>query len=256
MGRQLSYGFMGKKLRQLWERKVAEVGVEDVPKEGGKVQMQATSDEGVKSVDKENLDPGEGCSSTDGNVDMDTTDLHIDKDQELLECCGLRRENGGAASKGVAAVFRDLKYRHKLDVVVILEPRVSGRAVDKIIKGWGFNHSVRKEAEGFSGGIWILWNLNELRIDVRVLNEQFIHCHLSLHGKKMLFTAVYATPNVSKRDRIWDMLQSMAGEINEPWLLVGDFNEIKTPLEQKGGWKCKGISLQKIQRMDSRVLST
>ncbi|KAI9087295.1 hypothetical protein K1719_030765 [Acacia pycnantha] len=217
--------------------------------------LELYEDQGVKTVDKENLHTGECGGLTDGNVDMETTDLYIDKDEELLECCGLSMEKGGAASKGVAAVLRDLKYRHRLDVVVILEPRVSGKSVDKIIKGWGFNHSVRKEAEGFSGGIWILWNLNELRIDVRVLDEQFIHCHLSLHGKKMLFTAVYASPNVSKRDRIWDMLQSLAGEINEPWLLVGDFNEIKTPLEQKGGGSWQEEFLNAVIKVISRVCS-
>ncbi|KAI9125699.1 hypothetical protein K1719_003117 [Acacia pycnantha] len=141
----------------------------------------------------------------------------------------------GAASKGFAAVLRDLKHRHRLDVVVILEPRVSGCAADRIIKNWGFKQSVRREAEGFSGGIWILWNLEELVVDVILLDEQFIHCNLCLEGKKMAFTAVYASPNETRRHRIWDILYNYSTDSHVPWLLAGDFNEIKSPLEQKGG---------------------
>ncbi|KAI9108207.1 hypothetical protein K1719_020690 [Acacia pycnantha] len=96
-------------------------------------------------------------------------------------------------------------------------------------------YPVKREVVGFSGGIWILWNLEELIMDVKMLDEQFIHCSLSLGGKKMLFTAIYASPNETRRNRIWDMLYNISTEISDPWLLAGDFNEIKTPLEQKGG---------------------
>ncbi|KAI9125415.1 hypothetical protein K1719_004031 [Acacia pycnantha] len=51
----------------------------------------------------------------------------------------------------------------------------------------------------------------------------------------MLFTAIYASPNERMRHRIWELLYNISLETNEPWLLAGDFNEIKSPLEQKGG---------------------
>ncbi|KAI9114744.1 hypothetical protein K1719_014442 [Acacia pycnantha] len=141
----------------------------------------------------------------------------------------------GAASKGFAAVLRDMKYRYKLDIVVILEPRVSGTLANRIIKNWGFKHSVKREAEGFSGGIWILWNLDDLIVDVLGVDEQFIHCHLCLNNKKMFFTAVYASPSEQRRHRTWDSLLNLSQEMAEPWLLAGEFNEIKTPMEQRGG---------------------
>ncbi|KAI9076002.1 hypothetical protein K1719_042018 [Acacia pycnantha] len=128
-----------------------------------------------------------------------------------------------------------MRFRYKLDMVVILEPRVSGMQANRIIKNWGFKHSIRREAEGFSGGIWLLWELDDLIVDVRLMEDQFIHCCLRLGGKQMFFTAVYASPNESRRQRTWDMLLDIANEIREPWLLGGDFNEIKTPMEQKGG---------------------
>lgn len=145
----------------------------------------------------------------------------------------------GAASKGFATALRDMKHRYKLDIVVILEPRVSGNPANKIIKSWGFQYSVRSEAVGFSGGIWILWNRDELSVDVIEIEDQFIHCRIGVENKSMLFTTVYASPNEQRRHRIWHRLFNISLEISEPWLLAGDYNEIKTPLEQKSGWKNK-----------------
>ncbi|KAI9110616.1 hypothetical protein K1719_018482 [Acacia pycnantha] len=141
----------------------------------------------------------------------------------------------GAASKGFAAVVKDMKSRHKLDLVVILEPRVSGIQASRIIKNWGFRHSVRMEAEGFSGGIWIVWQRDDLNMAVITKDEQFIHCKIGLDGEEMLFSAVYASPCEQKRRRLWEVFQEIAINVTEPWLVAGDFNEIKTPLEQKGG---------------------
>ncbi|KAI9080045.1 hypothetical protein K1719_037978 [Acacia pycnantha] len=141
----------------------------------------------------------------------------------------------GAASKSFAVVLRELKKRYKVDVVVILEPRISGIQATKVIKSRGFKYSVRVEAVGFAGGIWMVWNSEELSVEVLVQEEQFLHCRLKLGWKEMLFTAVYANPCEQQRQQTWNSLHSLAREIFEPWLVAGDFNEIKTPLEQKGG---------------------
>ncbi|KAI9121662.1 hypothetical protein K1719_008695 [Acacia pycnantha] len=105
----------------------------------------------------------------------------------------------------------------------------------RVIKSWGFKHSIGEEARGFSGGIWMLWNLDELCVDVLVKNDQFIHCKLRLEGKELLFTAIYASPSEQRRHITWDLLRTLAEGVADPWLLAGDFNEIKSPLEQKGG---------------------
>ncbi|KAI9121013.1 hypothetical protein K1719_008046 [Acacia pycnantha] len=90
----------------------------------------------------------------------------------------------GAASKGFAAVVKDMRVRHKLDLVVILEPRVSELG-------------------------WMVWRCQ--------------------------FSAVYASPCEQKRHSLWNTFQELESNVSEPWLIAGDFNEIKTPLEQKGG---------------------
>lgn len=140
----------------------------------------------------------------------------------------------GAASKDIAAIIRDMKKRYKLDIVVILESRISGRQVNNVIKSWGFKNSCRMQAEGFSGGIWILWEMAELLVNVLVRDEQFLHCRIGLGSEFMTFMAVYASPTEQRRSRIWEELFKISCDIHEPWLIAKDFNEIKSPLEQKG----------------------
>ncbi|KAI9108458.1 hypothetical protein K1719_020649 [Acacia pycnantha] len=205
------------------------VAVESRPQPDVKQKIQPTY--------KENLHPGEGMvaellvdegGSQASHIEEDDVECTVGADMSMEEF--LVWNSRGAASKGVASVIRDIKFRHKLDMIVQLEPRISG-----MLKSWGFRCSVRQEAEGFSGGIWILWNAEELVVDVRIMNEQFIHCKLSLGGTEMLLTAVYASPMETKRAQLWEVLYNLACEVSEPWILAGDFNDIRTPMEQQGG---------------------
>ncbi|KAI9114176.1 hypothetical protein K1719_014826 [Acacia pycnantha] len=104
----------------------------------------------------------------------------------------------GAASKAIVAVIRDMKKHYILDIIVILEPSISGRQENNVIKSWGFKNSCRMEAEGFLGGIWNLWEMVELVVNVLVRDEQFLHCRLGLGREVMTFTAVYASPTVQR----------------------------------------------------------
>ncbi|XP_028775146.1 uncharacterized protein LOC114732008 [Neltuma alba] len=141
----------------------------------------------------------------------------------------------GATSKGFVAALKSLKSSYRLDVVAILEPRVSGVVADRIIRSWGFRNSRRVEAEGFSGGIWLLWDSDEVQVENVVKDEQFIHCKVRDGEEECLLIAVYGSPNEQKRQHLWGKLKMLVDKINEPWMVVGDFNDIKSPLEQKGG---------------------
>lgn len=46
------------------------------------------------------------------------------------------------------------------------------------------------------------------------------------------FTAIYASPDPSKRQELWTDLKNFAESMNEPWLLAGDFNETRSPSER------------------------
>lgn len=45
---------------------------------------------------------------------------------------------------------------HKLDLVVLLETRISGKKGDEFIRKTKFLYSHRIKAKGFAGGIWLM----------------------------------------------------------------------------------------------------
>ncbi|KAI9119571.1 hypothetical protein K1719_009447 [Acacia pycnantha] len=77
--------------------------------------------------------------------------------------------------------------------------------------------------------------MDEIKVEVLRLEEKFIHCNLKLGEDEFLFSAIYASPNDNRRRRLWELLCDIGSQVTVLWLLAGDFNEIKTPLEQSGG---------------------
>ncbi|KAI9126193.1 hypothetical protein K1719_002614 [Acacia pycnantha] len=161
----------------------------------------------VQMDGKENLNPGERGLTAHREPDGDINRLRFDRRNE-------------EQSDGIC---------------MSMEEVCPPLALGQVIKSRGFKKSEKVEAEGFSGGIWLLWNIDELVVNVKVRDEQFLHCDVNLGGEAMLFTTIYASPIEQKRIRLWDTLLQLASGIFEPWLLAGDFNDIKTPLEQIGG---------------------
>ena len=80
-------------------------------------------------------------------------------------------------------------------MVIIMEPRISGKQADDFIKCSGFDYSHRIEASGFSGGIWIFWR-GYFEVEVLFNHKQFVHFKISKNNiLESWITVVYASPN-------------------------------------------------------------
>ncbi|KAF7838891.1 ribonuclease H [Senna tora] len=93
-------------------------------------------------------------------------------------------------------LVRDIKRRHKVDFLAILEPRQSGSSASNIIKQFGFQEYDRVDAVGFSGGI---------------------------------------CPQASTRRELWHHLNILSHSITELWSIAGDFNAFLYSFEKRGG---------------------
>jgi endonuclease/exonuclease/phosphatase family metal-dependent hydrolase len=92
------------------------------------------------------------------------------------------------------------------------------------------------EANGHSGGIWLLKNsaaiTNTTIIDY---NQYSITFTIGLGTASFTCTSVYASPNSSLRPNFWNYLAHLSQNITNPWMLIGDFNETLLPSDQQGG---------------------
>ncbi|KAL2942993.1 hypothetical protein RDABS01_031341 [Bienertia sinuspersici] len=91
----------------------------------------------------------------------------------------------------------------------------------------------RVDPLGFSGGIWLFWKPELVHVGPINNHNQYITIKITRQGDiPWYFTAIYASPDPSKRQDLWDELHEFARQNNKPWLLAGDFNE--TDLDGKG----------------------
>lgn len=72
-----------------------------------------------------------------------------------------------------------------------------------------------------------------------VIIDQFIHDEVNLgNSNSFLLTSIYVSNDSLNKIYIWNMLKYLAGLINSPWLVIGDFNLVLYAHEKVGATLC------------------
>lgn len=129
----------------------------------------------------------------------------------------------GASSAQFLRELKGLRRLYNSVIVILLEPKVSGAVADDVCERIGMSLRCHSEDDGFRGGGWLLWNEEEIRIEIKYAHWFFVHITVSsTSGKSLEMTAVYVNPKASRRRAIWGKLDEMS--IEKPWILTGDFS--------------------------------
>ena len=133
----------------------------------------------------------------------------------------------GARKRLFASMMKDLHRKHDFSILILLETRINGDRVDKVIKKLEFDGVYRVEANDFAGGIWALWDASMWRVNILSTSTQLIHMEISPHGGgSWLLTACYGRPQSSLRSVLWNDLRLLATSVHIPWCVIGDFNVV------------------------------
>ncbi|XP_075504007.1 uncharacterized protein LOC142541345 [Primulina tabacum] len=91
------------------------------------------------------------------------------------------------------------------------------------------------------GIIFVLWNPLVVDLDVIGLHEQYIHVRITCRRTQHTFyaTFVYGLNTICQRRLLWNDLISFGTTCREPWMLLGDFNNVLSQEEKLGGLKVK-----------------
>ena len=130
----------------------------------------------------------------------------------------------GAASKCFLRTLKDILYRHEPTILGLVETKCSGEHANNICKRVGYDYWIRVEALGYSVGILLFW---EECVDLYILqtHPQFIHAKIiSNDSHSWLLTIVYDSPNCTLRKYLWQDLNQNVVNLEEPWVVAGDFN--------------------------------
>ncbi|CAN1188211.1 hypothetical protein LINPERHAP2_LOCUS39189 [Linum perenne] len=101
---------------------------------------------------------------------------------------------------------------------------------------------------GFRGGIWMLWNDDEIRVNILSSSLQFIHAEVLWDNKKRcVISSFYASPHLHCRRSLWREIHDISSETSCVWLLPGDFNAMVDSSEKLGGVGFNGIQAREFR---------
>lgn len=89
---------------------------------------------------------------------------------------------------------------------------------------------------GRGGGLALLWK-KEFQFELICYSQSVIHSHIredQPSSRDWFFTEVYGHPEVEKRKEIWDLLHYLNNQVDAPWVVSRDFNEILYYSEKRG----------------------
>ncbi|XP_074363457.1 uncharacterized protein LOC141704005 [Apium graveolens] len=103
------------------------------------------------------------------------------------------------------------------------------------------------EPQGRSGGIALLWKDAE-DVNLMSMSKNHIDVSIKVIGKDpWRLTGIYGEPIRAQRHKTWDLLRHLARDANLPWYLIGDFNNVTSQQDKRGGhsypnWLVEGFN--------------
>ncbi|RYR64792.1 hypothetical protein Ahy_A03g010839 [Arachis hypogaea] len=159
-------------------------------------------------------------------------------DTEDIELSG-QKNCRGATVKELPSIIKDIAFRFRANLCILLETHVSGPKAENIIKKLGFESWCISETNGFVGGIWCLWKKSHWEIEPMHIHNQFIHMKVCyLQASTWWLTVVYGSPQPANKRTLWESLKRLAPNISEPSCLGRDFNSILSSNDtERNLWK-------------------
>lgn len=129
-------------------------------------------------------------------------------------------------------------HKNQIDILAVLETKCSIGTIQRFVNnklfGWEFceNFDLAK-----GGRIAVLWNPAKVEFHILQKHPQVLHCKLKCKVSSFLSTVsfVYAANSLVSRREVWMNLVGFGETLQEPWLVLGDFNNVLKPGERCNG---------------------
>ena len=99
----------------------------------------------------------------------------------------------------------------------------------------GFPNGIVVDSSGKSGGL-ALFCIDEVKVELLSYSSGHIDARVRLANamEAWFWTGFYGNPRTEKRKDLWTLLERLSQNRLDPWICIGDFNEILYQSEKKG----------------------
>jgi hypothetical protein len=103
---------------------------------------------------------------------------------------------------------------------------ISGSRVKNLRWRFGLKGCLAVDSKGKRGGLALFWDEN-IQVDLLTIDDRYIDVFVreNLSSEPWRATFIYGEPRVEDRHRMWEILQRLKTHSNDPWIVIGDFNE-------------------------------
>ena len=149
----------------------------------------------------------------------------------------------GAGSSTKMEWVRRLKRTHKLQFLAFQETQFTDSSCIQVRNYWDSStyESAAVDANGRSGGLLCIWNPVLFRRKCTIRSQFFLVIVGTLQGSSedLIIANVYAPQGQSEKNMLWLNLLRLINTWNGTWILLGDFNDVRTPEERMNSAFCK-----------------
>ena len=87
-------------------------------------------------------------------------------------------------------------------------------------------------ADGFKGGLIWSWGKG-FEVIPWQLTSHWLHLQIKLpDGSTVAIIAIYGPLKLANKLKLWEFIQETSEQMNFPWLLIGDFNQVGSTTEK------------------------
>ncbi|XP_074290286.1 uncharacterized protein LOC141617016 [Silene latifolia] len=124
-----------------------------------------------------------------------------------------------------------------------VKPGSLNKVVDNLCVGWSY---ITNHLHHEGGRIWVLWKDQKYVVNIVDMEAQFIHLKVKelVTANEFFVTYVYGFNKIEERVPLWDALVRIA--VVEPWIVLGDFNNVMY-LDEKIGLPVKDAEVLPFQ---------
>jgi hypothetical protein len=124
--------------------------------------------------------------------------------------------------------IHQLVVEKKPAVVFLMETKMGEERALGLARRLSFHNAIVVESEGLSGGLMLMWHGD---VTVAELTKSRSHIDVILSCDRLKIshwrlTGFYGEPRREHRRESWYLLRFLRAQSSDPWLCLGDFNEV------------------------------
>lgn len=138
----------------------------------------------------------------------------------------------GARARRTLRHLQKMITMHRISMVALLETRVHSKNFVSTFH----SEVMTVEARGFAGGIWLMWNRQDIEVEEISSNDQILNVLVWEERRApFLLSFVYASPNILTRAELWQFISHLGEFFDIPWADMGDFIQLPNIIDKFGG---------------------